>query len=45
MDQEIGRKLKGIRIRLGMSQRQLARVSGVANATISQTEFSFERTS
>jgi len=38
MDQEIGRRLKGIRVRLGMSQRQLARVSGVANATISQIE-------
>jgi len=38
MDQEIGRRLKGIRVRLGMSQRQLARISGVANATISQIE-------
>jgi len=38
MDQEIGLRLKGIRVRLGMSQRQLARVSGVANATISQIE-------
>ena len=38
MDQEIGRRLKRIRTRLGMSQRQLARVSGVANATISQIE-------
>ena len=38
MDQEIGHRLKGIRVRLGMSQRQLARVSGVANATISQIE-------
>jgi transcriptional regulator with XRE-family HTH domain len=38
MDQEIGRRLKLIRTRLGMSQRQLARVSGVANATISQIE-------
>lgn len=38
MHQEIGQKLKGIRMRLGMSQRQLARVSGVANATISQIE-------
>ena len=47
MDQEIGRRLKGIRTRLGLSQRrhegpatqrQLARDSGVANATISKIE-------
>ena len=38
MDQEIGRRLKDIRTSEGMSQRQLARVSGVANATISQIE-------
>ena len=38
MDQEIGRRLRAIRTRLGMSQRHLARVSGVANATISQIE-------
>ena len=38
MDQHIGRRLRDIRTRLGMSQRQLARVSGVANATISQIE-------
>jgi transcriptional regulator with XRE-family HTH domain len=38
MDQEIGRRLKLIRSKLAMSQRQLARVSGVANATISQIE-------
>jgi len=38
MDQEIGRRLRDIRTGLGMSQRQLARVSGVANATISQIE-------
>jgi len=38
MDQEIGRRLKAIRTRLGLSQRHLARVSGVANATISQIE-------
>ena len=38
MDQEIGRRLKDIRTRLGLSQRQLGRVSGVANATISQIE-------
>ncbi len=38
MDQEIGQRLRSIRTALGMSQRQLARVSGVANATISQIE-------
>jgi transcriptional regulator with XRE-family HTH domain len=38
MDQEIGHRLKTIRTRLGLSQRHLARVSGVANATISQIE-------
>jgi len=38
MDQEIGRRLKEIRTSLGISQRHLARVSGVANATISQIE-------
>jgi transcriptional regulator with XRE-family HTH domain len=38
MDQQIGRRLHAIRSRLGISQRQLARVSGVANATISQIE-------
>ena len=38
MDQQIGRRLRAIRTGLGMSQRQLARVSGVANATISQIE-------
>jgi len=38
MDQEIGHRLKAIRTRLGLSQRHLARVSGVANATISQIE-------
>ena len=38
MDQEIGHRLKLIRSKLAMSQRQLARVSGVANATISQIE-------
>jgi transcriptional regulator with XRE-family HTH domain len=38
MEQQIGRRLQAIRTRLGMSQRQLARVSGVANATISQIE-------
>lgn len=38
MDQQIGQRLHAIRTRLGLSQRQLARVSGVANATISQIE-------
>lgn len=38
MDSQIGRRLRDIRTRLGVSQRQLARVSGVANATISQIE-------
>lgn len=38
MEQEIGRKLKALRERFGLSQRQLARVCGVANATISQIE-------
>ena len=38
MDQGIGARLKQIRLRVGLSQRQLARQSGVANATISQIE-------
>jgi len=38
MDQEIGARLRAIRQRLKISQRQLARQSGVANATISQIE-------
>ncbi len=38
MDQEIGRRLRDIRTRLQLSQRQLGRQSGVANATISQIE-------
>ena len=38
MDQQIGQRLRAIRTRLGISQRHLARVSGVANATISQIE-------
>ena len=38
MEQDIGKRLKAIRTRLGISQRHLARVSGVANATISQIE-------
>ncbi len=38
MDIEIGERLKRIRLRLKLSQRQLARQSGVANATISQIE-------
>ena len=38
MDQEIGRRLRDIRTHMKLSQRQLARQSGVANATISQIE-------
>lgn len=38
MDQMIGRRLRDIRVERGLSQRQLARQSGVANATISQIE-------
>lgn len=38
MDQDIGIRLKSIRTGLKLSQRQLARQSGVANATISQIE-------
>lgn len=38
MDREIGRRLRAIREKLALSQRQLARQSGVANATISQIE-------
>ncbi|MBO6557870.1 MAG: cupin domain-containing protein [Pseudomonadales bacterium] len=37
-DDTIGARLKAIRHRRGMSQRQLARQSGVANATISLIE-------
>jgi transcriptional regulator with XRE-family HTH domain len=40
MEQAIGARLKQIRLRNGLSQRQLARQSGVANATISQIESS-----
>lgn len=40
MDQQIGGRLREVRERLGLSQRQLARQSGVANATISQIEAS-----
>ena len=38
MDQDIALRLKHIREQLKLSQRQLARQSGVANATISQVE-------
>ncbi|MDX1506803.1 MAG: cupin domain-containing protein [Woeseiaceae bacterium] len=38
MDQDIGARLRELRTRRGLSQRQLARQSGVANATISQIE-------
>jgi transcriptional regulator with XRE-family HTH domain len=38
MDQDIGGRLRAVRQARGLSQRQLARESGVANATISQVE-------
>ena len=38
MDQDIATRLRTIRNKLQLSQRQLARQSGVANATISQIE-------
>ena len=38
MEQAIGQRLKELRLRHRLSQRQLARQSGVANATISQIE-------
>jgi transcriptional regulator with XRE-family HTH domain len=38
MDSETGTRLKEIRTKTGLSQRQLAKASGVANATISQIE-------
>ncbi len=38
MENEIGHRLKSIRTRMHLSQRQLGRQSGVANATISQIE-------
>ena len=38
MEQDIGRRLRAVRHRYGLSQRQLARQSSVANATISQIE-------
>ena len=38
MEQETGKRLKEVRTKLGLSQRQLAKASGVANATISQIE-------
>ena len=38
MDSETGPRLKEIRKKLGLSQRQLAKASDVANATISQIE-------
>jgi len=38
VDDDIGQRLKTIRTRMQLSQRQLARQSGVANATISQIE-------
>ena len=38
MDQNIGQRLRSVREAYGLSQRRLARQSGVANATISQVE-------
>jgi transcriptional regulator with XRE-family HTH domain len=38
VENEIGLRLKNIRVRHNLSQRQLSRQSGVANATISQIE-------
>lgn len=38
MDKEVGKRLLAIRRRTGLSQRQLGREAGVANATISQIE-------
>lgn len=38
MEQEVGHRLQAIRTRMQLSQRQLGRQSGVANATISQIE-------
>ena len=38
MDHDIGRRLRELRTRVQLSQRALARRSGVANATISQIE-------
>ena len=38
MDSETGTRLRQIRLKTGLSQRQLAKSSGVANATISQIE-------
>ncbi|NNC77436.1 MAG: cupin domain-containing protein [Woeseiaceae bacterium] len=38
MEQKIGPRLKAFRTRRGLSQRRLASLSGVANATISQIE-------
>lgn len=38
MDEDIGRKLRRVREGRGLSQRQLARRAGVANASISQIE-------
>lgn len=38
IEKDIGVRLKALREKLGLSQRRLARTSGVANATISQIE-------
>lgn len=38
MDKDIGNRLRAVREQLGLSQRKLAKISGVANASISQIE-------
>jgi transcriptional regulator with XRE-family HTH domain len=38
VNQDIGRRLRAVREARGLSQRQLAKLSGVANATVSQVE-------
>lgn len=38
MDREIGVHLRDVRVHQGLSQRQLSKLSGVSNATISQIE-------
>ncbi|MDE0841534.1 MAG: helix-turn-helix transcriptional regulator [Porticoccaceae bacterium] len=38
MEHETARRLREIRSKIGLSQRQLAKAAGVANATISQIE-------
>ncbi len=38
MDREIGMQLRAVRVQRGLSQRQLAKLAAVSNATISQIE-------